>query len=183
MTSTGASTAAIEAVGLARSFGQAQVVREATLSVFPGEITALIGPNGSGKTTLMLMLATLLAPDSGSVTIAGHDVSTDTLAARAKLGWMPDALGSWPTLSVRESLIAVCGMYGIRGEAATQRTEELLELTSLTELAEQRSNTLSRGQKQRLSLARAIAHSPRCCYLTNPLRASIPKPASPSARS
>lgn len=165
---TAASAAAIEAVGLSRAFGQTQVVRDATLSVYPGEITALIGPNGSGKTTLMLMLATLLAPDSGTVTIGGHDASTETLAARAKLGWMPDALGSWPTLSVRESLVAVCGMYGIRGEAATQRTEELLELTSLTELAEQRSNTLSRGQKQRLSLARAIAHSPEVLLLDEP---------------
>lgn len=160
--------AAIEATGLSRSFSGTPVVRDASLSVHPGEITALIGPNGCGKTTVMLMLSTLLAPDSGTVTIAGHDVAADATAARAALGWMPDTLGSWPTLTVRESLITVCGMYGIRGAAAATRTDELLELADLTGLAAARTNTLSRGQKQRLSLARALAHSPRVLLLDEP---------------
>lgn len=162
------SSFAIEAAGLSRSFGGVQVVRDATLGVSPGEITALIGPNGSGKTTLMLMLATLLAPDSGTVRIAGHDAATDTEAARAVLGWMPDTLGSWPSLTVREALTAVCGMYGIIGEAAASRTRDLIELTGLGALGDQRTGTLSRGQKQRLSLARALVHSPRALLLDEP---------------
>lgn len=160
--------AVIRAQGLSRAFGGTPVVRDATLHVSRGEITALVGPNGSGKTTLMLMLATLLAPDNGTITIAGHDATSNPRGARAQLGWMPDTLGSWPALTVRESLVTLCAMYGIRGERATPRTDELLELTGLASLAGQRSNTLSRGQKQRLSLARALAHSPSVLLLDEP---------------
>lgn len=160
--------AAIEAIGLSRSFSGVPAVRHATLSVYPGEVTALVGPNGSGKTTLMLMLATLLKPDSGTVRVGGHDVATSAAAARACLGWMPDTLGAWPTLTVRETLHTVCSMYGLRNDAARARATELLDLTGLTALAAQRSNTLSRGQKQRLSLARALAHDPRVLLLDEP---------------
>lgn len=158
----------IEAVGLSRSFGGVPVVRDASLGVGPGRITALVGPNGSGKTTLMLMLATLLRPDSGTVRIAGHDAGTDTQAARAALGWMPDVLGSWPSLTVRETLLAICSMYGMRRDAAAGRTEEMLARTGLAGLAAQRTETLSRGQKQRLSLARALVHEPRALLLDEP---------------
>ena len=159
---------AIEAVGVARSFGEVPVVHNASLAVSPGEITALVGPNGSGKTTLMLMLATLLRPDRGTVRIAGYDALANPLAARAALGWMPDVLGVWPALTVRETLLAVSGMYGLRGPAAAARTDELLDRIELSDLAKQRSNTLSRGQKQRLSLARALVHRPRVLLLDEP---------------
>ncbi|MFV0434057.1 MAG: ABC transporter ATP-binding protein [Leucobacter sp.] len=158
----------LEATRISRAFGGTPVVREVSLDVRPGEIVALVGPNGSGKTTLMLMLATLLAPDSGTVRIGGNDAATATAAARALLGWMPDALGSWPALTVRETLVAVCGMYGITGRTAATRTDELLELTGLASLASQRTHTLSRGQKQRLSLARAVARSPSLLLLDEP---------------
>ncbi len=160
--------AAIEAVGLSRSFSGVPVVRDASLSVAPGGITALVGPNGAGKTTLMLMLATLLKPDGGMVRIGGFDPASETLSARSCLGWMPDTLGAWPTLTVRETVLSVCGMYGLRGQAAELRTAELLETTGLTPLAAQRSNTLSRGQKQRLSLARALVHRPKVLLLDEP---------------
>lgn len=161
-------TAAIEAFGVSRSFGRVPVVRDASLRVAAGEITALVGPNGSGKTTLMLMLATLLHQHGGEIRIAGNSTTRDTAAARAALGWMPDVLGAWPTLTVRETLIAVCSMYGLRGRAAADRTAELLARTGLDSLAAQRSNTLSRGQKQRLSLARALVHRPRVLLLDEP---------------
>ncbi|MBK0422517.1 ABC transporter ATP-binding protein [Leucobacter sp. CSA2] len=161
-------TAAIEARNVARSFGTKAVVIDASLSVAPGSITALVGPNGSGKTTLMLMLATLLRPDSGEIRIAGHDPLRATAAARAQLGWMPDTLGSWGTLTVRETLFAVCRMYGLTADTANTRTQELLAIADLGQLAGQRTNTLSRGQKQRLSLARAYAHQPSVLLLDEP---------------
>ena len=158
----------IEAIGVSRSFGNTTVVHDASLRVDTGEVTALVGPNGSGKTTLMLMLATLLRPDSGSIRIGGHDTRTDTVAARATLGWMPDTLGAWNTLTVRETLEAVCAMYGISGRPAAHRVDTLLDSTALRPLAAQRSHTLSRGQKQRLSLARSLVHDPRVLLLDEP---------------
>lgn len=159
---------AIEVSGVSRAFGKVQAVRDASLSVPPGGVTALIGPNGSGKTTLMLMLATLLQPDSGSIRIGGHDALGDTRLARATLGWMPDALGVWETLTVREALQAVAAMYGLRGPAATSRVTTLLAATGLDRLASQRTQVLSRGQKQRLSLARALVHEPQVLLLDEP---------------
>lgn len=165
----------IEAVGLARSFGRTPVVSDASLSVPPGSITALVGPNGSGKTTLMLMLASLLKPDRGSIRIAGSDPGTQLPAVRAALGWMPDTLGVWPNLTVREVLTAVARMYGIRGPRCVARVDELLEQTGLAGLAGQRTATLSRGQQQRLSLARALVHGPRVLLLDEPASGLDPR--------
>lgn len=173
---------AIEARGVSRAFGGVTVVHDASLAVAPGEITALVGPNGSGKTTLMLMLATLLRPDSGDVRIGGHDTLRNTQEARATLGWMPDTLGSWAQLTVRETLLAVCSMYGMRDSVRASRSAELLAQTGLEALADQRTNTLSRGQKQRLSLARAIAHRPRVLLLDEPASGLDPEARSTQRR-
>jgi ABC-type multidrug transport system ATPase subunit len=160
--------AGIVVTGVGRSFGPVHAVRNATLTVPPGSVTALIGPNGSGKTTLMLMLATLLTPDTGSIRIAGHDPVTDPQAVRGVMGWMPDALGSWATLSVRAALEVTGRMYRMTPVDAAVRAAELIELTGLTPLADQPSRVLSRGQKQRLSLARSLVHDPDVLLLDEP---------------
>ncbi|MDJ0322969.1 ABC transporter ATP-binding protein [Cryobacterium sp. PH31-AA6] len=158
----------ITVTGVSRSFGSVQAVRDATLAVPPGSVTALVGPNGAGKTTLLLMLASLLAPDSGSITIGGHDPVADPQKVRAAMGWMPDVLGSWPSLSVRASLEITGQMYKMSRLAATTRANELIGLTGLETLADRPSRVLSRGQKQRLSLARALVHSPSVLLLDEP---------------
>jgi len=158
----------ITATGVSRSFGSVHAVRYATLAVPPGSVTALIGPNGAGKTTLLLMLASLLAPDTGTITIAGHDPVADPQAVRAAMGWMPDTLGSWPSLSVRAALEVTGRMYGMTRPAANARANELIGLTGLEALADRPSRVLSRGQKQRLSLARALVHSPAALLLDEP---------------
>ena len=146
--------AGIQVVGVSRSFGSVHAVQDATLQVSPGSVTALIGPNGSGKTTLLLMLATLLAPDAGTITVAGHNPLTDPEAVRASMGWMPDALGAWPTLSVRAALEVTGRMYRMPPAVAEKRAAELIALTDLTALADQPSRVLSRGQKDRKSVCR-----------------------------
>ena len=153
---------------VARSFGDVHAVRDASLRAEPGNVTALIGPDGSGKTTLMLMLASLLRPDSGSIRIAGHDPVTETAAARAQLGWMPDVLGSWSSLTVRATLQITGRLYRLDKYLAVQRAEELLVLVGLAHLADQPTRVLSRGQKQRLSLARALVHDPAVLLLDEP---------------
>jgi ABC-2 type transport system ATP-binding protein len=153
---------------VSRSFGHVHAVRDVYLVAVPGQVTALIGPNGSGKTTLMLMLASLLRPDGGTIRIAGHDPLTNPAAVRAALGWMPDVLGSWNALTVRATLEMTGRLYRMDRETASARATELLSTVGLTELADQPTRVLSRGQKQRLSLGRALVHDPAVLLLDEP---------------
>lgn len=154
--------------GLHRAFGSVHALRGATFTAAAGRVTGLIGPNGSGKTTLLLVLASLLAPDEGSVRIAGVDPVADPRAARAVLGWMPDALGAWPNLSARETLRVTARLYDLDSDAAAARAEALLDTVGLTSLADAPARVLSRGQKQRLGLARALVHAPSVLLLDEP---------------
>lgn len=158
----------LSAVGLSRSFGSVHAVVNMDLLAPAGAVTALIGPNGAGKTTLLLMLASLLAPDSGTVSVMGIDPVKDPAAARAKIGWMPDTLGVWEALTAREILNTMGKFYRLPKERIPGRVEELLALVNLTSLADQKARVLSRGQQQRLSLARALIHDPQVLLLDEP---------------
>jgi len=161
-------TAGIVADGVRRSFGDVHAVRDVTLEARAGAVTGLVGPNGSGKTTLLLMLSSLLAPDAGSIRIGGVDPVADPAAARAMLGWMPDALGAWPSLTARETIAVTGRLYGLDRERSAQRAAELLGTVGLADLADQPARVLSRGQKQRLGLARALVHDPGVLLLDEP---------------
>lgn len=154
--------------GVRRSFGATHAVRDMTFTASPGRVTGLIGPNGSGKTTLMLMLATLLAPDAGTIRIGGLDPMHDAAAVRAVTGWMPDVLGSWASLTTRATLELTGRLYELSKPRAAARAEELIGLVGLRALADQPTRVLSRGQKQRLSLARALVHDPAVLLLDEP---------------
>ena len=165
----------IEVTGVRRAFGSVLAVDHIDLRARPGEVTALVGPNGAGKTTLLLMLATLLAPDSGSIRIAGIDPVTAPREVRAAMGWMPDGFGTWDALTVREVLETVGAAYRLAPEAARVRAGELLELVHLGELADRPARVLSRGQKQRLGLARALVHQPSILLLDEPASGLDPR--------
>lgn len=158
----------IEAVSLSRRFGGVHALRDATFTAPFGAVTALIGPNGSGKTTLMLILASLLAPDSGTVRIAGHDPLADATAVRRAMGWMPDVLGTWGGLTSRMGLEYTGRLHGFSLEESRARADALLARVGLKTLADQPARVLSRGQKQRLSLARALIHDPQVLLLDEP---------------
>jgi ABC-2 type transport system ATP-binding protein len=151
-----------------RSFGGVHAVRDASFTALPGTVTGLIGPNGSGKTTLMLMLASLLQPEGGSIRISGFDPVHSTPEVRSRIGWMPDVLGSWANLSVHSTLEYTARMYGMDLRAASARADELVPLVDLVDLASSPTRVLSRGQKQRLSLARALVHDPEVLLLDEP---------------
>ncbi|MGC4173893.1 ABC transporter ATP-binding protein [Demequina sp.] len=168
-------TPALEAHGVRRAFGAVQAVADASVSLPPGTVTALIGPNGCGKTTLMLMLAGLLAPDAGTITVAGHDPSVDGPLARSHVGWMPDSLGTWDSLTCLETLATFGRMYGASKDQANTRGMELLQLVHLEEFASRPARVLSRGQKQRLSLARALVHKPSVLILDEPASGLDPR--------
>jgi ABC-type multidrug transport system ATPase subunit len=154
--------------GVRRSFGNVHAVRDVSLEAREGAVTGLVGPNGSGKTTLLLMLASLLAPDAGEIRIGGVDPVADPAAARALLGWMPDALGAWSSLTARETIVTTGRLYDLDRTVAEQRAARLLQEVGLTDLANAPARVLSRGQKQRLGLARALVHDPRVLLLDEP---------------
>ena len=161
--------------GVRRRFATVDALCGLDLNVPYGEVTALVGPNGAGKTTLLLILATLLAPDSGEVRIAGIDPVTDAEAVRARMGWMPDTFGVYDQLITREYLEFFCEAYRIPRGQARSRVSELLELVHLPEFADRPVHVLSRGQKQRLGVARALVHRPKVLLLDEPAAGLDPR--------
>ena len=168
-------TAGISAGGVRRRFGQVEAVADIDLVAPPGQVTALVGPNGSGKTTLFLVLATLLVPDAGEVSVGGHDPVTDPEAVRAILGWSPDVFGVYDNLTAREYLEFFAAAYLLPKRERRPRADELLETIHLTEYAGSPVHVLSRGQKQRLGLARALVHWPTVLVLDEPASGLDPR--------
>lgn len=158
----------IVATGVRRSFGDVHAVRNVSLEARAGAVTGLVGPNGSGKTTLLLMLASLLAPDAGTLRIGGIDPVSDPAGVRRIMGWMPDALGAWSSLTARETLVMTGRLYGIAPDDAARGAARLLAEVGLNELADTPARVFSRGQKQRLGLARALVHNPQVLLLDEP---------------
>ena len=142
--------------------------RDVSFEARPGRVTALVGPNGSGKTTLLLMLASLLRPDAGEIRIGDIDPVADPAGVRKVIGWMPDALGAWPSLTARETLVVTAKLYRIPADRAAERAATLLDTVGLADLADAPARVLSRGQKQRLGLARALVHDPSVLLLDEP---------------
>jgi ABC-2 type transport system ATP-binding protein len=158
-----------------RHFGTVPALSGMSLSAPYGQVTALVGPNGAGKTTLLLVLASLLKPDRGEVRVAGLDPGEDAPGVRSRMGWMPDAFGLYEQLTVREYLRFFADAYRLGRTGHEDRVAELLTLIHLTEYAYQPVHVLSRGQKQRLALARALIHRPRVLLLDEPASGLDPR--------
>jgi ABC-2 type transport system ATP-binding protein len=158
----------IECEGLGHSFGSKSVLQGVTFQVRKGSVYGFVGPNGAGKTTTLRILATLLAPTSGTARVAGHDVTSHPERVRRVLGYMPDGHGVHERVTVAEYLDFFASAHGIRGVERARAVERVLELTAIGSLRAITIITLSKGQKQRMLLARTLLHDPEVLVLDEP---------------
>jgi ABC-2 type transport system ATP-binding protein len=166
---------AVQTVGLTKSYGQLIAVNDLNLTVPQGSIFGLIGPNGAGKSTTFAMIASLLIPTSGSLKVMGCDPAKDATELRRHLGYMPDTLGVYDNLRVEEYLHFFAASYKVPKREWAPLVDGLLELVELTVKKNAMVNSLSRGMKQRLSLARAMVHDPELLILDEPASGLDPR--------
>ena len=159
---------AVQTRGLQKAFGALVAVDALDLEIRRGEVFGLLGPNGSGKTTTIRMLCGLLLPTSGSASVVGFDVATQSESIRRRIGYMSQRFGLYDDLTVRENMRFYARVYGLMGAALNSRIEEQLDDLALRQRASQLAGTLSGGWKQRLALACSTAHRPDMLFLDEP---------------
>ena len=164
---------AILAIDLEKTFvdpqrGEVHALRGLSLRAEYGEIYGLLGPNGAGKTTTMRILSTILTPTAGSALVAGVDVAADPLEARRRLGFLSANTGLYPRLTARETLRYFGRLHGLRKDALEARIEELVETFGMHDFADGRVEAFSTGQKQKVSIARAVLTDPPVLILDEP---------------
>jgi len=160
--------ALIEIEGLTKRFGSFTAVDNVSFSVARGEVLGFLGPNGAGKSTTMRMLAGFMTPTAGRARICGHDVQTDSIAARKNLGFLPEGAPTYPEMTVVAFLRFVASIRGFQGGEAADRVEHAIGLTTLAGVRLQPVETLSKGFKRRVGLAQALLHDPPVLVLDEP---------------
>jgi ABC-2 type transport system ATP-binding protein len=158
----------IQARSLSKNFGNILAVDNLSFEVGSGEVLGFLGPNGAGKSTTMKMLTGFLAPSGGTATISGHDIMTDSLAARQIIGYLPEGAPSYGEMSVRNFLEFIARARGFKGRTARKKASDAIDRLNLDRVPEQAIETLSKGFKRRVGLAQAILHDPQVLILDEP---------------
>lgn len=159
---------AIAADGLLKRYGRITALRDTSFAVTKGTITGFVGRNGAGKTTTLKITSTLIRPDDGSCHVFGEDVRRNTRSIRHRIGFLPDIFELPSTLTLREYLGIFTELYGIARGDRERRVDATIQLTRTEELADRRLHALSRGEVQRVGLARALIHNPELLILDEP---------------
>jgi ABC-2 type transport system ATP-binding protein len=149
-------------------FGALEAVREASFSVATGSMFGLVGSDGAGKTSLLRMIATMIRPSSGAITIDGLDVSAHKRQIRDRIGYMPQRFGLYQDLTVEENFQFFMDIYGIKGNEAKQRRERYLGFFHLLPFTGRPAGQLSGGMRQKLGLACVLVHEPKVLILDEP---------------
>ena len=158
----------IEIRNLTKRFAGHAAVDGLSFKVQQGEVLGFLGPNGAGKSTTMKMLTGFLAPTSGTASILGHDVQSDTLAAQRLIGYLPEGALSYGDMTVLGFLEFIAEVRGFRGAEKKQRVLRAVQQVELDKVLEQSIETLSKGFKRRVGLAQAILHDPQVLILDEP---------------
>lgn len=174
MTETPGAFPALALEGLTKKFGSKVAVDAISLAVPRGAFFGLVGPNGAGKTTTLSMVTGLLRPDAGRVFVAGKDVWSDPVAAKARMGVLPDGLRLFERLSGAELLSYLGRLRGLPAEVVKQRAGELLDVLDLTDAGDKLVADYSTGMRKKVTLASALLHTPPLLLLDEPLEAVDP---------
>ncbi len=167
----------IETQNLLKRYGDKTAVDNISFDVRGGEVFGFLGPNGAGKTTTIKMIVGLLQPTSGTVKVAGYDVRSEPLRAKAACGYVPDTPNLYPKLSGRELLRFVGDLYELKRDKLDERIEELLKLFDLSEAEDDTIDGYSHGMQQKTALAAALIHDPKVLVLDEPTVGLDPKSA------
>jgi ABC-2 type transport system ATP-binding protein len=160
--------------GLTKRYGDLTAVDHLDLDIYEGEIFGLLGPNGAGKTTTVLMLLGLSEPSDGEARVLGLDPTRDPLEVKRMVGYLPDSVGFYDDMTGRQNLRYTAYLNGLTRDEADERLEELLDQVRLTDVADRKAGTYSRGMLQRLGIADALVKSPRVLILDEPTIAIDP---------
>jgi len=158
----------LETKGLTKRYGRHKVVDDLSFRCGPGEVLGFLGPNGAGKSTTMKMVTGFVAPSSGSASICGHDIQTDTLAAQRRIGYLPEGAPLYAEMTPQQFLEFVADVRGLSGAGRRSRLDEVVALLHLEPVLNQSIDTLSKGFKRRVGLAQAILHDPDVLILDEP---------------